>query len=185
MIITKKQLKETLKIEKNFYLPRESIWEWVLTSDNRYKIYCFVRYLRKTEYYYNNRSNFFHKVLYAFYRRKKNKLGRVLGIEIWENTFDSGLKIWHAGNIVVNGHSRIGKNCILHGDNCIGNTGKSSLCPKLGNNVRVGVGAKIIGDVEIADNVTIAAGAVVIESCLVERAVLAGVPAKCVKILNN
>ena len=52
----------------------------------------------------------------------------------------------------------------------------------MGDNVRIGVGAKIIGGVEIASNVTIAAGAVVIESCTIEGAILAGVPAKVVKV---
>lgn len=143
-----------------------------------------MNYLRKTEYHYNNRSKIIHKMLYVLYRRK-NIFGRRLEIEMRENTFNFGLKIWHAGNIVVNGHSKIGENCILHGDNCIGNNGKSSACPRLGNNVRLGVGAKIIGDVEIADNVTIAAGAVVINSCLTEHSVLAGVPARCVKKISD
>ena len=185
MITTKKQLKETLELEKRFYLPKESRLEWILTADNRAKLYRYVSYLRKTEYHYNNRSNILHKLLYGLCRRRKTILGRRLGIEMWENTFDAGLMIWHAGNIVVNGHSRIGKNCIFHGDNCVGNSGKSSSCPKLGDNVRLGVGAKVIGGIEIADNVTIAAGAVVVESCLIEHAVLAGVPAKCVKIAKN
>ncbi len=185
MITTKNQLKETLNMEKSFYLPKGTELEWVLTSDNKYALYRYVCYLRKTEYHYNNKSNILHKVLYGYFRRKKNILGRQLGIEMWENTFDSGLMIWHAGNIVVNGHSQIGKNCILHGDNCIGNNGKNSLCPKLGDNVRLGVGAKVIGGIQIADNVTIAAGAVVIDSCLTEHAVLAGVPAKCIKIAND
>ena len=83
---------------------------------------------------------------------------------------------------MVNGHCRIGENCYLHGSNCIGNNGKTSAVPRLGNNVRVGVGAKIIGDVELADNVTVAAGAIVVKSCLIEGAVLAGVPAQIVKI---
>lgn len=79
----------------------------------------------------------------------------------------------------------MGKNCIFHGDNCIGNNGKNSECPRLGNNVRLGVGAKVIGGIRIADNVTIAAGAVVVDSCLIENAVLAGVPAKCIKIAKD
>lgn len=182
MITTKKQLKDVLKEEKDFYLRKGSVLENIVVSDNCCKIYRFVKLLRKTEYHYNNRSNIFHKILYAWYRRRKNIAGRRLGIEMWENTFDRGLKVWHAGNIVINGHARVGKNCILHGDNCIGNNGKSFACPKLGDNVRIGVGAKIIGDVELANDVTVAAGAVVIESCLTEHAVLAGVPAKCVKI---
>lgn len=182
MITTRKQLKEILCQERELYIPKRSSAEWILTSDNRFVIYKYVRILRYTEYHYNNRNKLLHKLLYVFCRRRKCILGRQLGIEMWENTFDSGLKIWHPGNIVVNGHSKIGKNCQLHGSNCIGNNGITSLCPKLGDNVNVGVGAKIIGGVELANNVTVAAGAVVIRSCLTEGAVLAGVPAKCVKI---
>lgn len=182
MITTKKELLAYLKMEKKLYLPKESQLEWILTSDNRFKIYQYLRLLRLTEYHYNNRSNPYHKMLYAFCRRRKNILGRKLGIEMWENTFDMGLQIYHAGNIVINGGSIIGKNFKLHGDNCVGNDGKNLECPVIGNNVRLGVGAKVIGDVQLADNITVAAGAVVIHSCLIEGAVLAGVPAKCVKV---
>ena len=182
MITTRKSLKEVLQQEKAFYIPRKMKWEWILTSDNSVKIYKYLKNLRKAEFHYNNRKNPVHKLLYFFARRRKNKLGRLLGIEMWENSFDSGLKIWHTGNIVINGKSRIGKNCTLHGNNCIGNSGLSSKCPRIGDNVRLGFGATVIGDVEIANNVTIASGAVVVQSCLQENAVLAGVPAKVVKI---
>ena len=141
--------------------------------------------LRLTEYHYNNRSRILHKVLYAFCRRRKNVLGRRLGIEMWENTFDSGLMIYHAGNIVINGGARIGKNCKLHGSNCVGNNGRTLDTPVLGDNVRLGVGAKVIGNVQLADNVTVAAGAVVVHSCMIPGAVLAGVPAKCVKVCTE
>jgi len=185
MITKRKELQEYLKMEKELYLPRGSRWEWILTADNRYKLYQYVSLLRYTEYHYNNRNKIMHKILYALFRRKKNILGRKLGIEMWENSFDEGLLIYHAGNIVVNGASRIGKNCKLHGDNCIGNNGRTQATPVLGNNVRLGVGAKVIGDVQLADDVTVAAGAVVIHSCLIPGAVLAGVPAKCVKIIRT
>lgn len=181
MITTRKQLKEVIAQERKFYIPKNREGEFLLTSDKNVKIFRYLKALRKTEFHYNQKT-VFHKLMYIFARRRKNIKGRKIGIEMWENSFDSGLKIWHMGNIVVNGNSRIGKNCTLHGNNCIGNTGKSSASPRLGDNVRLGFGATIIGDVEIANNVTIAAGAVVIESCLQENAVLAGVPAKCVKI---
>ena len=185
MITTKKQLNEVLAEERKFYLPKKMKWEWILTSDNSVEIYKYLKALRKAEYHYNNRKNIIHKIMYFFARRRKNKLGRTLGIEMWENSFDCGLKIWHSGNIVINGKSRVGKNCILHGNNCIGNSGLSSECPRIGDNVRLGFGATIIGNVEIANNVTVAAGAVVINSCLQENAILAGVPAKCVKIVHD
>ena len=182
MINSKQQLHMCLAEEKILYLPKESQLEWILTSDNRYKTYQYVRLLRITEYHYNNRLKLVHKLLYAWYRRRKNILGRKLGIEMWENTVDSGFCIYHPGNIVINGKARIGKNCKLHGSNCIGNNGKSTKAPVLGDNIRLGVGAKVIGDIRLADNITVAAGAVVIHSCLIPGAVLAGVPAKCVKV---
>ena len=48
----------------------------------------------------------------------------------------------------------------MHGDNCIGNNGKDDECPIIGSHVDIGVGAKILGGVHIADNCTIGAGAV-------------------------
>lgn len=182
MIVTKDQLHNVLSCEKKEYLPSESLLENFLTSDNKFKIYRYMSALRKTEYHYNNRKSLYHKFLYLFYRRKKNIMGRKLGIEISENSFDSGLVIYHPSGIVVNGYARIGKECKLHGNNCIGNNGLNHKAPTLGNRVRLGVGAKVIGDVTIADDVTIAAGAVVIESCAISGAVLAGVPARCVKV---
>ena len=41
-------------------------------------------------------------------------------------------------------------------------------------------GAKVIGDIYIANNVTVAAGAVVTKSCYEEGALLAGAPAKII-----
>ena len=184
MIQTRKQLRETLCVEKPMYVPKGSDLELFLTGDNKYVTYRYVKALRKTEYHYNNRNNPIHKLLYLLLRRKKNRLGRKLGVEMSENTFDKGLMIYHPVGIVVNGYTRVGKNCFLHGNNCIGNNGKDHKAPVLGNRVRLGVGAKILGDVTIADDVTVAAGAVVIESCEIPGAVLAGIPAKCVKVKN-
>ena len=56
---------------------------------------------------------------------------------------------------------RIGEDCILHGQNCIGNKGDAdaSAAPVIGKNVDIGVGASVIGDIFIADDVKIGAGA--------------------------
>ena len=71
----------------------------------------------------------------------------------------------------------MGKNCILHGANVIGNMGNDLKAPVIGNNVRLGAGAKVLGDVYIADGVQIGAGAVVLKSCYEEDVLLVGVPA--------
>lgn len=46
-----------------------------------------------------------------------------------------------------------------------------------GDNVEIGVGAKIIGDIYIADGVKIGANAVVVKSCYNKGATLVGIPA--------
>lgn len=86
--------------------------------------------------------------------------------------------IYHTNGIVVNGDARIGKNCKLHGSNVIGNMGTDLGVPTIGDNVRLGAGAKVLGNVRIADNVKIGAGAVVLHDCLEEGALLIGIPAE-------
>lgn len=75
-------------------------------------------------------------------------------------------------------HAKIGKNCQFHGNNCVGNKGVlDEAAPRLGDNVEIGVGAKIIGDIYIADGVKIGANAVVVKSCYNKGATLVGIPA--------
>lgn len=183
MISKYKELKNTIKNEKSKYFSgniKKDLLQ-IIVKDKDIAIFKFQKYLRKSEYYYNNKHMMLNKILYLYYRRKKNILGNKLGIEIWENTFDIGLKIWHAGSIVVNGEARIGKECELKGNNCIGNDGKTNLAPRLGNNVSLGNGAKIIGDVELGNNVIIGAGAIVTKSFKEDNIVLVGVPARKIK----
>jgi serine O-acetyltransferase len=140
-------------------------------------IWRYLVFLRKEEYYW--RKN--HPILSVYYRRRKNKLGERLGFTIPRNVFGEGLRIWHCGNIVVNGQAKVGKNCILHGDNCIGNNGKDEGAPTIGDHVDIGVGAKIIGNIKIANGIVIGAGAVVNKSFLEPDIIIAGVPAGKIK----
>lgn len=187
MLESKEELKRFLKYEKTLYLSRMGGGKYqailrCLKSHPDYYCWMYVRRLRKTGYYYANRKkNIFYAVAYIISCRMKNKLGRKLGIEMNERSCDIGLSIEHTQGIVINGLAQIGKNLILHGNNCIGVDGIRDGVPVIGDNVRLGVGAKIIGNVRIANNVTIAAGAVVVKSCEEEYAVLAGVPARIVK----
>lgn len=177
MINSKKELKEVLAKEFVLYFGEKDKFRFLklfLLRDHDYLIWKFVRLLRCTEYHYNVN----HKIRYYFYERRKNKVGAFLGLTLFQNTIDSGLKIYHYGSIMINGNARIGKNCQLHGDNCIGNKGIfDQKAPTIGNNVDIGVGAKIIGSVHIADNVKIGANAVVVKSCEHKGAVLVGIPA--------
>lgn len=156
-----------------------------LTSNQRVYNWRFVRSLRYAEFFYNkmkNGNNLFWALPFIIVNRIKNRIGQKIGVEIDINTFEVGLLIHHNGNIVINGGATIGKNCQLHGDNCIGNKGSFQRgdFPVIGNNVDIGVGAKIIGPVEIGDNIRIGANAVVVDSFNESGVTIVGVPAHIV-----
>lgn len=164
--------KEMIKYEKKLYFPKKGYYYISkLMKEYEYLTFKYVKLLRQEEYAKN-------KISRHFFRYLKNNLGEKLGFTIPMGVFESGLHIWHIGNVVINGNARVGKNCVLHGDNCIGNDGITSKAPVIGNNVDIGIGAKIIGDVYIADGVKIGAGAIVVKSCYNKNATLIGVPAK-------
>ena len=187
MLETKEELQQFLEYEKNLYFSRMGGGKYqailrFLKSHPDYSCWKYVHRLRKTGYYYANRKkNILYSAAYIVSCRMKNKLGRKLGIEMNERNCDIGLSIEHTQGIIINGLAQIGKNLILHGNNCIGVDGVRKGAPIIGDNVRLGVGAKIIGNIKIANNVTVAAGAVVVKSCEEEYVVLAGVPARIVK----
>jgi serine O-acetyltransferase len=187
MIKTKKQLKECIKNEKHIYS------QYMFKSTSRYilsrikrepirMIYSFLVLSRKCDYYFflKDERGLLNKILYLYFICVKNRLGEKLGLEINTSNTEVGLLMYH-GNIVINGNSRIGKNCHLHGNNCIGNDGKTNICPIIGDNVSLGVGAVVIGNVRIANNIKIAAGAVVVHSFFEEGITIGGVPAKKIK----
>lgn len=181
MIKTKEQLDQCLATEKEFYVPRSFCRR--IKNRLRGSISCYlwryIKALRKMEYYHHKRAG---KPLYAFmyywYSRVVSRVGMKLGIEADAGVFAEGLRIYHPYGIVINGDAKVGKNCILHGNNVIGNMGNDLCAPVIGDNVRLGAGAKVLGGVTIADNVQIGAGSLVIHSCTEEGALLIGFPAR-------
>ena len=138
----------------------------------------FLMLLRKTEYIKNCKKGILGKMVYLYYLSKFWKLSRKLGFTIPLNVFGPGLSIPHYGTIVVNPAARVGKNCRLHTCINIGASGGSALAPKVGDNVYIGPGAILFGDIIIADNVTIAANTTVNKSIEVASVTIGGTPAK-------
>lgn len=168
-------MNSVLEYEKKIYFRdnRDYLISWITHEDN-YLIWKYITYLRKEEAARN-------KLAAYFWRRKKNDLGAKLGIIIYAGTCGRGLHIWHYGSVIISGDAKLGENCTFHGQACIGNDGSSMAAPVIGNNVDIGIGAKIIGDITIADDVKIGAGAVVTKSCCEKGATLVGIPARVVK----
>lgn len=160
--------------------PILSVKEWLksLVSPNQVANYLYA--LRKAEYYTNARS-LLSSLLGFYWRRKLRNRGIKLGYSISLNTCAPGLSLPHYGNIVINHNAHIGRNCRIHVGVNIGASGGHSEAPQIGDNVYIGPGAILFGNITIGSNNTIGANATVNKSFPQENVVLAGTPAKIVK----
>ena len=116
------------------------------------------------------------RILHRHYQYK-------LGAEIPpECTIGGGFVMGHTQGIVINGSAVIGRNCTVMSGVVIGSVrGKKGGAPKIGDNVVLSAGAKIIGNVTIGDNVMVGAGAVVTKD-VPNNSTVVGVPAR---VINN
>lgn len=140
--------------------------------------------LRKVEYYSNKcaKQRWGGKLLllpmYLYHFFVFKRLSYILGFTIHKNCFGPGLNIKHYGSVVVNPNARIGRNCIIHSCVNIGETNGNA--PVIGDNVYIGPGVKMFGNIRIGNNVTIGANAVVNKSFEQDNITLVGVPAHIV-----
>lgn len=152
---------------------KEKLLNWLIRPE-RYYIDRYVKFLRREEHYTFNRRN---SIMAFWYKARKNRLGSRLGFIISAGCFGEGLQIEHYGSIIVNPKARIGRNCKIHGNCCIGSTGGyPDDSPVIGDHVDIGQGGQILGGIRIADNVKIGAGAVVVKDVLTPGVTVVGVP---------
>ena len=138
----------------------------------------FERLLRKVEYLENCGHSPIDKVLLARAKFELHKLSVKLGLGIPRNVFGPGLSIAHGGPIIVHSKAVIGENCRI--DRCvsIGSIHYPAGAPRIGNNVFIGPGAVIDGEIEIADGIAIGANSYVNKSFTAPNITIAGCPAK-------
>ena len=108
---------------------------------------------------------------------------RRTGIEIHPGaTIGRRLFIDHGTGVVIGETTIIGDDCTIYQGVTLGGTGKDcgKRHPTLGNRVMVGAGAKVLGPIEIEDDVRIAAGAVVLQN-IPSDSTAVGVPARVVR----
>lgn len=163
--------------EKELYLPKDRIKRIfkILTGHPDIIFYKAVKINRK---YYKAKEKK-QKIKMAFYGRLANKYARKYNLELY-GKYGENLRIWHS-NIVINGKAKLGDNINLHGNNCIGNNGKDEGCPTIGDNVDIGYGTVIIGNIKIADNIKIGANSLVNKSFETGGVTIAGSPAVVIK----
>lgn len=119
-------------------------------------------------------------IVWIHYRGLSYKLGIFIPTQ---TKIQSGLVIAHPGCIFVNGKCTIGRNCTLSQGVTLGkaNRGKRKGYPTIGDNVYIGPGAKVIGSVQVGDNVAIGANCVVTHDAP-DFAVVVGVPGRVISL---
>jgi len=125
----------------------------------------------------------FYKWNIPFLPRFISHLTRVFtGIEIHPAAkIGRRLFIDHGQGIVIGETTIIGDDVLLYQQVTLGGTGKEKgkRHPTIGNNVIVGAGAKVLGNITIGDYVRVGAGSVVIQS-VPEHSTVVGIPARIV-----
>lgn len=137
------------------------------------------------------RAQIYHKVSRFFYQKNcffiarylSEKAKRKTGIEIHPGaSIGKGLFIDHGTGVVIGETTIIGNNVTLFHGVTLGGTGKEKgkRHPTIKDNVFIGSGAKILGNITIGKNTKIGANAVVLKD-VEENKTVVGVPAKIVK----
>ena len=136
----------------------------------------------------------FHRLAHTLFRWRIPVLPRLIshisrfftGIEIHPGAkIGEGFFIDHGMGVVIGETSEIGDNVTLYQGVTLGGTSRqrTKRHPTLGNNVVVGVGAQVIGNITIGDNTKVGAGSVVVTS-VPANATVVGVPGRVVAVRN-
>ncbi len=100
------------------------------------------------------------------------------GVEIHPGArIGPGFFIDHGMGVVIGETTEIGENVTIYQDVTLGGTGveRGKRHPTIGNNVVIGAGAKVLGNIVIGDNVKIGAGSVVVHT-VPPNSTVVGVP---------
>jgi serine O-acetyltransferase len=143
-------------------------------------------YRLTNHYYYKINKNPIERLLQSIFNKFFQYYSRKFCIDFKAKVkIGYGLHIPHPIGIVINGKSTIGNNCTIMQQVTLGNNLlEINKAPIIGDNVKIGAGAKIIGNVKIGDNVIIGANAVVTKD-IPENCVVGGVPAKIIRKINE
>lgn len=120
-------------------------------------VQALVRY-RIAHFFYKHRLRFIAEWISCVARRKT-------GVEIHPAaTIGKNLFVDHGMGVVIGETAIIGDNCTIYQGATLGGTGKEKgkRHPTLLNNVVVGAGAKILGNITVGNNVKIGANSVVL-----------------------
>jgi serine O-acetyltransferase len=107
------------------------------------------------------------------------------GIEIGKNVeIGPGLRLPHPMGIIIAPNVTIGEKCDLYADVRLVLAHGAKQGPQIGNHVFLGDGAKVLGNINVGDNVIIGVSSVVTKD-IPANATAVGIPAKVIKESND
>jgi serine O-acetyltransferase len=127
---------------------------------------------------YGIRSKWLRKPFSLLYKIAHKFVQIITGVDLpCEVDVGRNFVIDHFGGIIISGYAKFGDDCRIRNGVCIGLRRIEDPCaPIIGNNVDIGAGAKLLGNIRIGNNVLIGANAVVITD-VPDDCVAMGVPA--------
>lgn len=130
---------------------------------------------------FHRTSNVLFKLRVPFFPRWISQVGRFFtGIEIHPGaTIGAGFFIDHGMGVVIGETTIIGDNVTIYQGATLGGTGKEKgkRHPTIGNNVVIGAGAKVLGNILVGENSYIGSNAVVIKD-VPPNSTVVGVPGR-------
>jgi serine O-acetyltransferase len=132
-----------------------------------------------------------HRIAHRLYRAKMPLLPRVIsqfsrfftGIEIHPGaTIGRRFFIDHGMSVVIGETTEIGDDVLIYQNVTLGGTGgeRGKRHPTIGNNVVIGAGAKVLGNISIGNNARIGAGSVVVHP-VPDNSTVVGIPGRVVR----
>lgn len=131
-----------------------------------------------------------HRAIHALWKRRvpllprlmSEAVHRVTGIDIHPGaTIGRGFFIDHGTGVVIGGTAIVGDDVTIYQGVTLGGTSlqRKKRHPTIGNNVVVGSGAAVLGDISIGDNVKIGANSVVVKD-VPPNSTVVGIPGRVV-----
>lgn len=138
--------------------------------------------LRFGKWRYTIANPFLRKPFSLIYKILYKIMQILTGIELpCEVKIGRNFRIDHFGGIIISGFAGFGDNCVVRNGVTVGlRRVEEPVAPKVGNNVDIGAGAKLLGDITIGDNVVIGANAVVLED-VPPNSIAVGIPARIIE----
>lgn len=156
---------------------RESIKEDKRCSVGRNPGRTYLFWFRITQYFYQKgkKAFIFYAIAHLILNHYSSKYGIVFSVR---RHVGKGIAINHM-SCIINMAESLGDYCWLKPGVVIGESMPGSRTPRIGQHVNFGTGCKVIGDIEIGNNVIIGANAVVTHD-VPDNSIVAGVPARVI-----